>query len=420
MKTAIISPSSHYHHLSKKISRQGVSEVYHYGADISTTSEENYYPINFDLPPDSSVEDPLLKILQDIENKSIDLVMASHLMIFRCQSFTRGLTDLGIPFYFPSAELTDIELDKSLTKRILQNLNIPTPSYEKMSGKTLFETFKKMPRPFVIKILNKHLHGRQTTIVDEDNYNDVYHDLFSRHLVDGYKITNISMDDELIIEKFIDIKREYSYHVLVNDRSLKYFGSARDYKRSTENDLGHNVDGMGAYSTKDVDGKVYDYAVKFVDYLKSQDKFYKGFLFFGIAIDHNDEPVVLEINTRAGDPELSTILETVDNDLFDLFYSAAIDDDIPDIEFNDRSAASIVLANRVQDWTKPASYFPTIQNVPRDIIMGIDNMKFSSAKHSTYTTADSDLETAVSRLYNYLDTQNLGQFYYRRDIGILK
>lgn len=420
MKTAIISPSAHYHQLAKKISQQGVSEIYHYGADTSIAPEENYYPINFDLPPDRSVEKSLLDILKDIEEKSIDFVMASHLMISRCQSFTKGLTDSGIPFYFPCAELTDIELDKSLTKKILVNLDIPTPEYEETTGKSLFENFKKIPRPFVVKILNKHLHGRQTIIVDEDNYNDVYHDLFSRHLVDGYKVTNISMDDNIIIEKFIDIKREYSYHALVNGCDLKYFGSARDYKRAFENDLGHNVDGMGSYSTNEVDQKVHEYVKKFNDYLRSQDKFYKGFLFFGVAVTQDNTPVILEINTRAGDSELSTILETVDNDLFDLFYSAALDDNIPDIEFNDRSSVSIVLANRVQDWTKPASYYPSIKNPPSDINIGIDNMKFSSAKHSTYTTSDSDLKTAVSRLYNYLDTQSLGQFYYRRDIGILK
>jgi len=41
-------------------------------------------------------------------------------------------------------------------------------------------------------------------------------------------------------------------------------------------------------------------------------------------------------------------------------------------------------------------------------------------KHSVFTASDTSHEAAAKKIYRYLDKQFVGQYTYRRDIGILK
>jgi phosphoribosylamine-glycine ligase len=330
------------------------------------------------------------------------------------------LQKYNVPYFFVTPQNTILEKDKSVTKQMLNKLGIPTGKGKLVSGKYLFENFKSLPRPFVVKLNYVFQSGRQTTVVDNSNYEEVYSDLFSFHLKEDVRLTNINMDTSLVIEEVVNIKREYSYHMLVNDAGWKYFGAARDYKKSLDGDLGFNSSSMGAYNVDDVDPRVHEYADKIFNHLKNNDWGYKGFMFLGIAVDENDVPVVLEINTRSGDPELPAILGSVTNNLGELFKAGSCNEPIPDIIHNTNKTVTIKLANRVYDWTKPASFLPKLDVPPTDILHGLEGFDPSYIKHSIFTTTDVSHNEASKKLYTYLDKQFVGQYRYRRDIGVLK
>jgi phosphoribosylamine--glycine ligase len=424
MNIAIISSSSSYHTLAQLFLKESaVNHVYHYGAHPSLIETDRYHPVPIEIsviPVNNSVENEVTLILEDIKDKNISFVMASSVHVPSSVLMHDGLKKLNIPYFFVNPEMTGLEKNKSLSKKMLTALQIPTAQGETVDGKYLFENFKSVPRPFVVKLNFTYQYGKQTVIVTDENYEEVYLDFFSPRLDSNARITNINFNTSLIIEKFIKIKREYSYQALFNNNGWKYLGSARDYKKINDGDDGFNSMSLGSYNIDDIDPIVHDYADKIYKFLKSRNYVYKGFIFLGIAVDENNVPMILEINTRSGDPELQAILGSVENNLSELFLAASNDDPIPDVTHNNNKTVTVRLINNVYDWTKPASFLPKIENCPENIIFGLEGTNPFYLTHSVFTTSADTHETAANTIYTYLDKQYVGQYRYRRDIGILK
>ena len=415
MTVAVLSSNSSYHQFAQLLSN--TDKVIHYGAPNDAIETDNYVPVPIEIPNDRYIEDNIFPIA-DIASRKADYVLASGIPPARSNYLHTELAKLNLPYFFPDKDLTALEMNKALCKKMLMHLGIPTAPGKVISGAELYTQFNLLPKPFVIK-LSKYLHGRQTIIVDEENAHDVYDDLFSDQTEKIGRLTNIKSTDDVLIEDYIKLDREYSYHALLNNSNWQYLGSARDYKKRYDNDTGFNYDSAGSYSLFNVDQVVHEYADKIYNFLKEY-KCYKGFLFLGIGITTDGTPIVLEINTRAGDPELQVILPVVNNNLSELFKTASTDAMIPTITYNQKSAVTISVLNRQHDWTKAATYLPELKNLPNDIMCGTENYQTIYAKHSAFTCVADTITEASTRLYKYLDTQYMGQFGYRRDIGILK
>jgi phosphoribosylamine--glycine ligase len=335
----------------------------------------------------------------------------------------RTLASSNIPYFFCNRKSADLEYDKLKTKHILNELGIPTGTAitDKITGQVLFDNFYEFRRPFVVKSY-QYQYGRQTTIVTDENFEEVYLDLFSKKLNVGYRNTNINDNWEMIVEDFVNIKKELSCHYILNSTGWKYIGSGRDYKKFNEGDKGHNTLGLGAYNVIEIDNRIHEYADKIFNYLKTHDYQYKGFLFLGIAIDENDVPRILEINTRPGDPEINVILGSINNNLTDLLFAAGTDNTIPDIIHNDNKVVSVRLVDSKFNWKEPTTRFPNISNVPDNIshtLEGGESRTDFTLTHSLFTASADTHENASKRIYDYLSTQDLGQYRYRSDIGIL-
>jgi phosphoribosylamine-glycine ligase len=424
MNIAIISSSSSYHHLAQLFLKEStVDNVYHYGAHPSLIETDRYHPVPIAIPiipVNNSVEEEVKLIVEHMKDKNIAFVMSSSVQIPSNKLIHDELKRLNIPYFFVTADMTALEKNKSLSKKMFLSLGIPTADGETVDGKYLFENFKTIPRPFVVKLNFIYQHGKQTVVVTDENYEEVYMDLFSARLDSNARITNINFNSNLIIEKFVKIKKEYSYHALFNQTDWKYLGSARDYKKINDDDQGFNSVSMGSYNMHDIDPAVHEYADKIFNFLKSRNYAYKGFIFLGIAVDENDTPIILEINTRSGDPELQAILGSVENNLSELFLAASSDMPLPSITHNDNKTVTIRLVNTVYDWSKPSSFLPKLETCPPDIMHGLEGTDPFYLKHSVFTASDSTHELAAKKIYNYLDKQFVGQYRYRRDIGILK
>ena len=422
MNVALLGSTSSFHYLSQVMSKE--STVHYFGAHKSETARDNYIPIPRELPLDNPVDTQMEEFLNYSKDIELDFVLATGLPIPKNPRIHAGLKEREVPYFFVSAELTDLERNKYLTKQMLTKLNIPTPKFEKVDGRYLFDNFKDIPRPFVVKLCYIYQHGKQTIVVKDDNWQEVYHDLFSLQLFGEYRITNITYGAVVILEEYVELKREYSYHALYNKANWKYLGSGRDYKKLNEGDLGPNTTGLGCYNTTDVDPVVHTYADKIYNFLKQylapKNDYYKGFIFLGIGVSQDGIPYILEINTRNGDPELQTIIGSVKNNLSDLFYAASADLPIPDIIHNNQSTVTVRIFNKTYDWTRPASFLPKFENIPSDIVHSLEGVDRVYLKHSVFTTTDNTREEAATKIYKYLDTQHIGQFTYRRDIGLLK
>jgi phosphoribosylamine--glycine ligase len=382
MNIALLSPSSSYQHLAKKFIEQGNSVEFFLEQPVKLTKIPQFF-------------------------------MASGMPPCRSRDMHNLMVNNRIPYFFVNNECTYYENDKFLTKKMFKELGIPTADGILVSGAELKQNFKTYTLPFVIKINYSYLYGRQTVVVTEDNEQEVYESLCS----DG--LYNIRDDASIVIEEFVELQREYSYHALFNSNNWKFFGAARDYKKLEDGDKGHNSVSCGAYSTQDVDSIVHEYADKIYNYFKRIPIRYRGFIFLGIGIRTDGVPIVLEINTRGGDPELQVMVECIDNNLASLFANASSNHRIPEIRFNNKQAVTVSLLNSNYDWTVRAFDLPNLSDVPSNITYSLDYPS-DYLKHGVLTSVADTRQTASKQIYDYLNTQSVGQYRYRSDIGILE
>ena len=214
MNIAILSSTSSYHHLAQLLAKESnVTNVFHFGANPALAEQDKYVPIAMDLPPDKSVHEQIKQVEEFVKHNKIDYMMASGLSIPRNHYLDSVLREYKIPRFFVRPPLygheeqhpglTALEQDKGRAKKVLQSLDIPTGIGDTITGQELFERFKTIPRPFVVKLNYVYQYGRQTIIVRDEDVEEVYLDLFSKHIGDGYRVTNIELTDTLVLENFI-------------------------------------------------------------------------------------------------------------------------------------------------------------------------------------------------------------------------
>jgi phosphoribosylamine---glycine ligase len=120
---------------------------------------------------------------------------------------------------------------------------------------------------------------------------------------------------------------ELSYLVLTNGETFEALPLAQDHKRLFDDNKGPNTGGMGTVAPLalpvGLNEKIVERIVKpTIQQIKTEGFTYRGVLFIGVMI-RNNEPFVLEYNTRFGDPETQAILPLLKNDAVDLFLNLA-------------------------------------------------------------------------------------------------
>lgn len=266
-------------------------------------------------------------------------------------------------------QMLKLEHEREYTKNIFMKLDIPTPRLMNPDEKG----------KSVIKYNKQWLGGLQTSVVEELHNYEPMHGSF-------------------ILEEFINIKREMSVHVFASKGSFKALPSARDYKKRYKGDTGHNTFSMGCYTTRDVPKEVYNHIKKFVEY----NSWYSGIMYFGVAIDVNDNIFFLEFNCRYGNPEIISVMAPEGQNTVTLRVFKDKEYNVKNVLSEDRVFVDVLeneLVRCAPDSGRGLFYF-------------------------TLYSTDKDVETASKNIYNlvnsnikFFEDRNL---VYRTDIGILK
>jgi phosphoribosylamine--glycine ligase len=342
--------------------------------------------------------------MESLIDKKIDMCITTNINA-QSDIEIQSLHKTNIPILLPSIEMSVLEKSKVYTKLLFTKLNIPTQKYLICDLNT---DFSKIPKPFVIKT-DEFLWGLQTTVVTDSNFENIQKFIQSQ----------IVKNKQILVEEFVKIKREYSFHALCNEKSWTYIGSARDYKKRYDNDIGFNTIGMGSYSIiDDVDTNLIG---KYIDILLAYLKNYIGFLYLGVIITEDGELLISEINTRPGDPEIQSILPTIDNDLVDLLYKTITNENLPKVDFNNKNAVTIRLVQKNYSFSEKNIKPAIFNNVPQDINICHMSKCFPNniITYATLTAVKNTRKEASDYLYDYLKTVDMGDYVVRNDIGYL-
>jgi phosphoribosylamine--glycine ligase len=326
----------------------------------------------------------------------------------------------------PTKAAAQLESSKAFAKAFMQRHAIPTAEYALCT--TLDEVRASLPRftvPVVVKasglaagkgvvICNTHLEAERTAA-----------EMFSGALLG-------STETEIVLEEFLT-GEEVSFFALCDGKRAIPIAAAQDHKRVGEGDTGPNTGGMGAYST---DGLLtpamrqwvtHNVAQKTVDGMASESTPFKGILFIGLMMTPRG-PMVLEFNTRWGDPETEAIVLRLETDILDLF-NASIDGAAETlvVRLKPGASATVIAASGGYPGKyasgKPITGADTNAD-DRDVVIfhagtAIKDNQLVTAggRVLAVTAAAEDLKTALDRIYARMQTISFECMQYRRDIG---
>ena len=228
-------------------------------------------------------------------------------------------------------------------------------------------------------------------------------------------------ETEVVIEEFLE-GEEVSFFALCDGKHAVALAAAQDHKRVGEGDTGPNTGGMGAYTGDGLlsapmeQWLLKNVAQRVVDEMALEGAAFRGILFCGMMMVPQRDgttlspqrasslgtptlPMVLEFNTRFGDPETQAILVRLENDILEIF-DAAIDGTADRLAIRMRPGASVCVIAASGGY--PGKYASGLPIAGLDSVSNSDVVVFHSGtalKDGTMVTAGGRVlgVTAVSR-----------------------
>jgi phosphoribosylamine--glycine ligase len=236
-----------------------------------------------------------------------------------------ALTARGVRVFGPTEAAARLETSKAFAKDFMQQYGIPTAAYAICHSLAEFEA--QLPR-FAARLVVKAdglAAGKGVVLCDShEEARAAAAGIFSGDLLGAEEGT-------VVLEEFL-IGEEVSFFALCDGSTAVPIAAAQDHKRVGEGDTGPNTGGMGAYSTDSLltpelrDYLTNEVARKVVDGMRDQGHPFRGILFCGIMLTPGAggsvRPMVLEFNTRFGDPETEAIMLRLETDLLDLLEAS--------------------------------------------------------------------------------------------------
>lgn len=225
----------------------------------------------------------------------------------------------GLLIFGPNRHQAELEGSKLDAKKFMVANGIPTAKFEAFESSQPAIRYAASKGGNVVVKVNGLADGKGVFVCSstEESRRAIVSILDEKRFGEEGKI--VLVEDKLKGE-------ELSMFAICDGESGTYIGSATDHKRLFDGDRkanNPNTGGMGAYSPSEQEeeglirfimGDVVAKVVKKTNYL--------GFLYVGLMLTENG-PMVLEFNTRLGDPEAQVLLPRIKGDLLDTIYSIA-------------------------------------------------------------------------------------------------
>jgi len=317
-----------------------------------------------------------------------------------------------------------LEGSKDFAKEFMFRHHIPTAGYLTVTKDNLekgFAFLETLKPPYVLKA-DGLAAGKGVLILD--NLEEAKREL---ELMLGGKFGKAG--NQVVIEEYLK-GIELSVFALTDGRSYKILGSAKDYKRIGEGDMGLNTGGMGAvspvpFANEEFNRKVEEWVVRpTIEGLQKDGIDYKGFVFFGL-MNVGGDPYVIEYNVRMGDPETEVVMPRLKTDILSLFEAMAKGElEQAAFELDDRFCTTVMLVSQGY----PGDYEKGKE------ITGVPDVKGSIVFHAGTKLADGKVVTnggrviavssfgktmreALAQSYENVAKIHFDGMNFRRDIG---
>lgn len=323
----------------------------------------------------------------------------------------------NLRIFAPTAAAANFAIHKSIGKKLMYKLKIPTPRFGIFEKKQLaFDYLKNIQMPVVIKTDKHKLLNSVMVCPSEKIAKSFIEDCF------------FNSEEKVIIEEYIP-GTNFSLYVITDGYKVLPIGSVTDYKFSLDGNGGVITSGMGAYSpclklTDDhIAYIIFEIAYPLIDTLESQGNPYLGVIGFDGIITPEGKISIIECNTFMRDHDAQCILSLLNHDIYKLMEACVIgsfSDDYEYIDLKDEFAVSGVLSSGKYK----NSIIEGLDELQDDTIIAHLNTKrneyleYETQGNSTLvvTKIAKTLSRAKQRLYEELEFINFEGKYYRKDI----
>jgi phosphoribosylamine---glycine ligase len=341
----------------------------------------------------------------------------------------------GFRVFGPTQAAARLETSKAFAKQFMQRHGIPTAAYAVCTSLAQVREELKRFGPAVVVKADGLAAGKGVVIcATQAEAEAAAEEMFSGALLGAAQA-------ELVLEEFLE-GEELSFFALCDGDHAVALAAAQDHKRVGEGDTGPNTGGMGAYSTDGLltpamrEWLTREVAQKVVDGMRAEGAPFVGILFCGMMMSSRDgdiHPLVLEFNTRFGDPETQAVLMRMETDVLELL-DAALDRTLG----RTADPLDVILAPGASVCVIAASGGYPGKHGSGKMIFGLDEVGSSdeafvfhsgtAVKDGALVTAggrvlgitarsSEGLEAALAKAYAMLAKISFEGMHYRRDIG---
>lgn len=341
-----------------------------------------------------------------------------------------ALVGRGFRVFGPSQEAAQLESSKGFAKDFMRRHEIATAAYAACTAPDeVREQMERFATPVVVKA-DGLAAGKGVVIAETHAEAErAAETMFSGELLGV-------AEQIVVLEEFLR-GEELSFFALCDGVRAIPIAAAQDHKRVGEGDTGLNTGGMGAYSTEALLERALragclEMAQRVVDGMRREEMPFRGVLFCGMMMvperDGSERAMVLEFNTRWGDPETQAILLRMETPVLDLL-EATVYGIREGFRVRMRPGASVCVIAASGGY--PGKYASGLPIEGLDVVPGAGVEVFHSGTAVTEgevvtaggrvlgvaAFAEDGLAAALAKAYARLDEIRFAGMQYRRDIG---
>ncbi|MGX7705609.1 phosphoribosylamine--glycine ligase [Methylobacterium sp. Gmos1] len=335
-----------------------------------------------------------------------------------------ALSQAGIRAFGPSAAAAQLEGSKAFTKELCRDFAIPTAAFARFRAvEPALAALRAGRVPVVVKA-DGLAAGKGVVVAETLEQAEA---AVENMLGGGMGAAGA----EVVIEECM-VGEEASLFALCDGTRAVLLGTAQDHKRVHDGDKGPNTGGMGAYSpapvlTPELEAEVMARIIRpTLDGMRARGTPFSGILYAGLMLTA-DGPMLIEYNTRFGDPECEVLMPRLASDLLPLLVAAAEGDlsgVVPD--WRDEVALTVIMA--APGYPGTVAKGSEIRGLAEAESAGAIVFQAGTKRDGERLVADGgrvlavtalgrDVREAQGRAYAALDRIDWPEGFCRRDIG---
>jgi len=269
--------------------------------------------------------------------------------------------------------------------------------------------------PYVIKFNNLSHAGLQTLVIKTTADFKWFYKY--KKMLEDFNFVDRTVSNTLtgMVQKFIPAESEYTVTILMNDKNWQTVGTANDYKKLLDGDLGPNTDSMGSIApAKKTHPDTNNQIDKIVAAIRKESN-YQGFVSCQFLVDFENNLWFLETNFRLCNPEFQSMAASLDYSLLDRIAECQENRFIQPVSNYNHNAVTVVLMN--ENWTSPDNFKHDVPQLVSDQFKIYNSLANSGTISITNHHASRTHAELAAEIYQYLDTVDTTGCIYRKDIG---